>query len=114
SREFLYVEDCADGIVRSMESYDSPEPMNLGSGREITIKELTHLVADATGYTGEVVWDASKPDGQPRRCLDVSRAKKAINWTAGTSLETGMRKTVDWFNAHRDSFTERRFEATTA
>jgi GDP-L-fucose synthase len=111
SREFLYVEDCAEGIIRAMESYDSPEPMNLGSGREITIKDLTNLVADITGFKGRVEWDASKPDGQPRRCLDVSRAKAALGWTAGTSLETGMQKTVEWFESNRDSFTERHFGA---
>ncbi|HEV7299175.1 MAG TPA: GDP-L-fucose synthase [Tepidisphaeraceae bacterium] len=109
SREFLYVEDCADGIIRAMENYSSPEPVNLGSGREITIKDLTELVATTTGYKGQVVWDPTKPDGQPRRCLDVQRAKRVLGWTAGTSLEEGMRKTVDWFEAHRDSFTERHF-----
>jgi GDP-L-fucose synthase len=109
SREFLYVEDCADGLIAAMESYDSPDPVNLGSGREITIKDLTHLVADVTGFKGEVVWDPTKPDGQPRRCLDVTRAKKAFGWSAGTSLEEGMKKTVQWFEAHRDSFTQRQF-----
>jgi nucleoside-diphosphate-sugar epimerase len=92
-----------------MESYDSSAPMNLGSGREITIKDLTHLVAEITGFAGQVIWDPSKPDGQPRRCLDVSRAKKEIGWTAGTSLEDGMRNTVKWFETHRDTFTERHF-----
>jgi GDP-L-fucose synthase len=109
SREFLYVEDCAAGIIRAMEIYDSSEPVNLGNGREITIKDLTHLVADTTGFKGEVVWDPTKPDGQPRRCLDVTRAKEVLGWTARTSLEEGMRKTIQWFESHRDSITERRF-----
>src|SRR4051812_10467086 len=97
SREFLYVEDCAEGIILSMEKYDSPEPMNLGSGREITIKALTELIAKLCGFDGRIVWDSTKPDGQPRRCLDVSRAKERIGFTAGTSLEDGLRKTIAWY-----------------
>ncbi len=97
SREFLYVEDCARGIVDSMEKYDSPEPMNLGSGREITIKDLTELVAKTVGFQGKITWDSTKPDGQPRRCLDVSRAKKEIGFVADTTLENGLKKTVDWY-----------------
>jgi GDP-L-fucose synthase len=97
SREFLYVEDCARGIVESFERYDSPEPMNLGSGREITIRDLTELVAKLTGFAGTIAWDPSKPDGQPRRCLDVSRAKEAIGFTAGTPFEDGLRKTIEYF-----------------
>jgi len=75
-----------------MESYDSPEPMNLGSGREINIKTLTELIAKLSNFKGKIVWDPSKPDGQPRRCLDVSRAKSEINFTANTSLEDGLKK----------------------
>ena len=97
SREFLYVEDCAEGIVLTMEKYDSPEPMNLGSGREISIKALTELVAKLCGFEGRIVWDPSKPDGQPRRCLDVSRARERIGFAAGTSLEDGLRKTIAWY-----------------
>src|SRR5688572_20234558 len=97
SREFLYVEDCAEGIVLSMEKYDSPEPMNLGSGREITIKALTELVAKSCGFEGRIVWDPTKPDGQPRRCLDVSRARDRIGFVAGTTLEDGLRKTIAWY-----------------
>ena len=97
SREFLYVEDCAEGIVLSMEKYESPEPVNLGSGREITIKELTNLVAKLSGFEGRIVWDPSKPDGQPRRCLDVSRAKESVGFVAGTSLEEGLKKTIEWY-----------------
>lgn len=101
SREFLYAPDCAEAIVRATESYDSPEPMNLGSGREITIKALTELVARLVGFAGRIAWDPSKPDGQPRRCLDVSRARSALGWTAATSLEDGLTETIRWYEAHR-------------
>jgi GDP-L-fucose synthase len=101
SREFLYVEDCAEGLVAAMERYESPEPMNLGSGREITIKDLTTLVAGLVGFQGEIAWDTSKPDGQPRRCLDVTRAKKELGFVAGTKLEDGLRKTIEWYEKHR-------------
>jgi GDP-L-fucose synthase len=97
SREFLYVEDCAEGIILSMEKYDSPEPMNLGANQEITIKNLTNLVTKLTRFEGKIVWDSSKPDGQPRRCLDVSRAIEAIGFKAHTSLEDGLRKTIAWY-----------------
>jgi GDP-L-fucose synthase len=109
SREFLYVEDCADGILAAMRNYDSPEPVNLGSGREITIKELTELIAKLSHFQGKIAWDPSKPDGQPRRCLDVSRAKSAMGFTAKTSLEDGLKKTIQWFEAHRGDFTQRSF-----
>lgn len=99
SREFLYVEDCAEGLVRAMEKYDSPEPMNLGSGREITVRDLTQLIASLTRFQGQIVWDASKPDGQPRRCLDVSRATRHIGFTAGTPLEEGLRNTIEWYES---------------
>lgn len=107
SREFLYVEDCAQGVVLSLEKYDSPEPMNLGSGREITIKDLTDLVARLSRFQGKIIWDPSKPDGQPRRCLDVTRAREAIGFSAGTSLEDGLSKTIAWFEANIHSLTER-------
>lgn len=100
SREFLYVEDCARGIVDSMEKYDSPEPMNLGSGREITIKDLTELVAKLVGFEGKIAWDSTKPDGQPRRCLDVSRAQQEIGFVAGTTLEDGLKRTIDWYRSN--------------
>jgi GDP-L-fucose synthase len=109
SREFLYVEDCAAGIVAAMERYDSPEPMNLGSGREISIKALTELVAKLADFKGKIVWDPTKPDGQPRRCLDVSRAKAEIGFTAGTSLEHGLAKTINWFEQQKGHVTERAF-----
>lgn len=107
SREFLYAEDCAEGLVEALLNYDSPEPMNLGSGREITIKDLTELVAKLSGFTGKIVWDPSKPDGQPRRCLDVSRAKQEMGWVAKTSLEEGLKKTIAFFEAHADAPPER-------
>ncbi len=114
SREFLYVEDCAEGIVLALEKYDSPEPMNLGSGREITIKDLTELVAKLSRFEGQIIWDPTKPDGQPRRCLDVSRAKESIGFTAKTSLEAGLKKTIDWFETHRDKLTERDYSPVSA
>lgn len=103
SREFLYVDDCAEGLILSLEKYDSPDPMNLGNGREITIKALTEMVAKVTGFKGKIVWDATKPDGQPRRCLDTSRAAERIGFRAGTSLEDGLRRTVEWFEEHRST-----------
>jgi GDP-L-fucose synthase len=111
SREFLYVEDCAEGIVASMEKYDSPEPMNLGSGREISIKNLTELIATLSKFKGRIAWDPSKPDGQPRRCLDVSRAQRAIGFVAKTSLEQGLSKTIKWFEDQHGNVTERDFTA---
>ncbi len=109
SREFLFVKDCAQGIVAAMEKYESPEPMNLGSGREITIKDLTELIARLARFSGKIVWDPTKPDGQPRRCLDVSRAQQTIGFTARTSLEDGLAQTIDWFEAHIDAIPERSF-----
>jgi GDP-L-fucose synthase len=101
SREFLYVEDCADGIIAAMERYDNPEPMNLGSGREITIADLTTLIAKLSGFTGKIAWDPTKPDGQPRRCLDVSRARESLGWSASTPLEAGLVKTIEWYRNSR-------------
>ncbi|HEX8524958.1 MAG TPA: GDP-L-fucose synthase [Tepidisphaeraceae bacterium] len=97
SREFLYVEDCADGLIAAMEKYESSEPINLGSGREITIKALTELVAELAGFQGQITWDTSKPDGQPRRCLDITRAQQQLGFTAQTSLEEGLKKTIAWY-----------------
>jgi GDP-L-fucose synthase len=113
SREFLFVKDCARGIVAAMEKYESPEPMNLGSGREITIKDLTELIARLSRFSGKIVWDPTKPDGQPRRCLDVSRAEQMIGFTAGISLENGLTETIDWFEAHIDAIPERAFSNAT-
>ena len=94
-----------------MEKYDNPEPLNLGTGREITIKTLTELVAKTAGFTGNIVWDSSKPDGQPRRCLDVSRAKAMLGFTAKTTLEDGLAETIAWFESHLDAIPEREFNA---
>lgn len=99
SREFLYVEDAAAGIVRAAEVMDEPTPINLGTNREITIKALVELVARLTGFAGEIEWDASQPDGQPRRCLDTTLAKKLLNWEAATPFEDGLRRTIDWWRS---------------
>ena len=101
TREFLYVDDCAEGIVRAAERYDGPDPVNLGSGREISIRELAEQIADAVGFKGTLAWDASKPDGQPRRGLDVTRARERFGFEASTSLEEGIRSTVAWYESHR-------------
>jgi GDP-L-fucose synthase len=99
SREFLFVEDCARAIVLATENYDQPEPVNLGAGREITIRDLVTLIARLTGFKGEIGWDASKPDGQPRRCLDVSRAEREFGFRATTDFETGLNRTIEWYRA---------------
>ncbi len=97
SREFLYVDDAAEGILRAAEEMDEPTPINLGTGMEITIKDLVHLIAKLTGFAGEIRWDASKPDGQPRRCLDTQRAERMLNWKAAVGFEEGLRRTIDWW-----------------
>ena len=86
--------------------------MNLGSGREITIKNLTELIARLSNFTSKIIWDASKPDGQPRRCLDVTRAEKEIGFTAQTTLEQGLKTTIDWYESHRQNITERDYAPT--
>jgi len=101
SREFLYVEDCARGIVMATEKYNKPDPVNLGAGREIRIRDLVALIAELTGFRGEIVWDATKPDGQPRRGLDVSRAEKEFGFRARTDFVDGLRKTIEWYRAAR-------------
>jgi len=100
SREFLYVEDCAQAIIDAVERYDSPEPVNIGAGEEITIRDLVELIAQVTGFSGEICWDATKPDGQPRRALDTTRAEREFGFRASTSFEDGLRTTVDWFREH--------------
>jgi len=97
SREFLYVEDCAEGILRAAEYFDQSEPVNLGSGREIIIHDLAELIRRIVGFKGTIHWDPTRPDGQPRRFLDTTRAEKAFQFKATTSLEDGIRKTVTWF-----------------
>lgn len=106
SREFLHVADCARGIVDATLSYDQPEPVNLGAGREITIRDLTHLIARLSKFTGEIKWDPSKPDGQPRRCLDTSRAEKAFGFKARISLEDGLEETIAWYRQHHSAAAE--------
>ena len=101
TREFLFVEDAARGILQAAELYDSPEPVNLGSGREVAIRELAEIIAELTGFEGELRWDDSKPDGQPRRRLDTSRAEKAFGFAASSPLEEGLRATIDWYLANR-------------
>jgi GDP-L-fucose synthase len=100
TREFLYVEDAAAGILAATRSYDRPEPLNLGVGREISIAELVGKIAALAGFRGRIVWDTSKPNGQPRRCLDVSRAERALGFRATTTLEDGLGRTVEWYRAH--------------
>ncbi len=101
TREFLYVEDAADGIVTAAEKYDGAEPVNLGSGHEISIKDLTKMIIRLTGFEGELVWDTSKPNGQPRRGLDVSRAREYFGWEAKMPFEEGMRRTIEWYRSVR-------------
>ena len=102
TREFLYVEDAADGIVTAAEKYDGDQPVNLGSGYEISIKDLSELIVKMTGFQGQLVWQTDKPNGQPRRGLDVSRAKEYFGWSAQVSFEEGLRRTIEWFRANRD------------
>src|SRR2546421_3163310 len=97
SREFLYVEDCAEGIMRAARDYDESAPVNLGNGREVLIRDLIQTIARLTGFEGEIRWQPDKPDGQPRRCLDVTRAFEKFGFRAQTSLEDGLRRTIDWY-----------------
>lgn len=103
TREFLYVDDCAEGLIRMAERYDGPEPINLGSGYEVSIETLATKIATFCGYEGQLVWDASQPNGQPRRCLDVSRARERLGFVAQTSLDAGLRATIDWYRASRQA-----------
>jgi GDP-L-fucose synthase len=97
SREFLYVEDAARAIVLAAERYDKPEPVNIGAGKEISIRELTEIIAELTGFNGEIRWDTSKPDGQPRRCLVTSRARDEFGFEARTDFREGLKKTIEWY-----------------
>jgi GDP-L-fucose synthase len=101
TREFLYVADCAKGIVLATKKYDGNEPVNIGSGKEISIKSLADLISKKIGYEGKIVWDDSKPNGQPRRMLDVSRAKRYFGFEAKTSFEEGLDKTIEWYLANK-------------
>lgn len=100
TREFLYVKDAARGILAATEKYNKTEPVNLGSGQEISIKSLIEMIADFTNFNGEIKWDTSKPDGQPRRCLDISKAKEEFSWETRIHLEKGLKKTIEWFKCN--------------
>jgi len=99
TREFLYVEDAAEAIALAAEHYNEPAPVNIGSGREISIADLAAMVVRLTGFPGHIVWDTSKPNGQPRRCLDTTKAQQLFGFTAHTPLEDGLRRTIDWYRA---------------
>lgn len=103
TREFLYVEDAAEGIVLATMHYDQPEPINIGSGMEISIKDLAEKICVIMDFKGEIRWDRTKPDGQPRRCLDVSKAEKFFGFKAKTGFDEGLRKTIDWYRIKENS-----------
>lgn len=97
SREFLYIDDAAEGVLRAAEVMSEPTPINLGTGMEITIRELVNLIARLAGFEGEIRWDSTKPDGQPRRCLDITRAADLLDWRAQVGFEEGLRRTIEWW-----------------
>lgn len=101
TREFLYVEDCARGILAAAERYDSPDPVNLGAGMEVSMKTLAETVAELVGFEGELQWDTTRPNGQPRRMLDVSRARDSFGWSAEVPFEEGLRRTIDWWESNK-------------
>ena len=113
TREFLYVEDAAEAIVRATECYDGAEPINIGSGREISIRELVDKIATITGFDGRIEWDTTKPNGQPRRCLEVSRAQQEFGFTARTDLDAGLRATVGWYRENLASISTRNSSVNT-
>lgn len=102
TREFLYVEDAAEGVLLATKFYGGREPVNLGAGREISIRDLVHIIAEETGFRGEIRWDTSKPDGQPRRAVDASRAKQLFGFEATTGFREGLQQTIEWYRSHRD------------
>ncbi len=102
SREFLYVDDAARGIVMATQSYDEPDPVNLGTNYEITIKDLVELICDLMGFQGEIVWETDKPNGQPRRCLDTERAKEKFGFVAQVEFKQGLKNTIDWYRQHAE------------
>ncbi|HQM46066.1 MAG TPA: GDP-L-fucose synthase [Smithellaceae bacterium] len=104
TREFFYVEDAADAICLAANTYDKSDPVNIGAGFEISIANLTQLIAEISGFSGKIVWDTSKPDGQPRRMLDTSRAKAEFGFQAKTDLASGLKKTIDWYRQNRHLF----------
>ena len=101
TREFLYVEDAVEGILLAAEKYNKPKPVNIGAGFEMKIKDLVELIAELTGFDGKIAWDTTKPDGQPRRCLDVSRAKQEFCLEAKTNLREGLKKTIEWYKEQK-------------
>jgi GDP-L-fucose synthase len=103
TREFLYVEDAAEGILLAAERYDASDPVNLGSGIEISIKNLAHLIARITGFDGEIVWDATRPDGQPRRCLETSKAEQLFGFKAHVGLDEDLSRTIEWYRQNLSS-----------
>jgi GDP-L-fucose synthase len=105
TREFLYVEDCAEAIVLAAQHYESPEPVNLGAGFEISIRDLAELVAELTGFNGRLTFDRTKPDGQPRRSLDVTRARNSFGFSATTDFRSGLQRTIEWYRAQRGALT---------
>lgn len=109
TREFLYVEDAAEGILLAAEQYDDSRPLNLGTGEEISIKNLADMISTEVGFHGRILWDHTKPNGQPRRCLDVSRIKQTIGFQAMHSLRDGLKKTIQWYRVNRDALREVRF-----
>ncbi len=100
SREFIYAKDCAEAIIMAAERYNSSDPVNIGTGKEIKIKELVALIVELTGYKGNISWDTSKPDGQPRRCADVSRARERFGFEARTDFREGLRNTIEWYKEY--------------
>lgn len=103
TREFLFAEDCAKAIVLATEKYDKPEPINIGSGFEISIKDLVNLICELMQFKGKIAWDSSKPDGQPRRCLDTSKAEKEFGFKAQTNFKEGLKKTIDWYTEEKEA-----------
>jgi GDP-L-fucose synthase len=107
SREFLYVEDAAEAILLATEKYNKTDPVNIGAGKEISIRDLVNLIAKLTDYKGKIIWDTSKPDGQPRRCLDISKAKKEFGFEGKTDFKEGLKKTIDWYKKNQSKCAER-------
>lgn len=114
TREFLYVDDAAEGIVLAAERYDGADPVNIGAGFEVSIGDLARTIAAATGFAGEIIWDATKPNGQPRRMLDVSRARERFGFSAQTGLQEGLERTIAWFEANQDEIRRRENERRTS
>jgi GDP-L-fucose synthase len=102
TREFFYVEDAAEAIILAMEKYDKSDPVNIGAGFEISIRDLVGLIIELTGFKGRVIWDETKPDGQPRRMLDTTRAYHEFGFKARTAFRVGLAKTIEWYRSHRD------------